>query len=111
VTFRAGPRINITVSGDWESAGGSIIIPLHVNCRASSANMATLVKHKTSDAKMLVRNIDTVPNQSQHPTRFKWAGPNVISLDREIGNLDGTIPQVKGSRSSPQEIPKSALRS
>jgi hypothetical protein len=59
VTFRAGPRVNIAVSGDWESAGGSIIIPLHVNCRASSANTATLVKHKISDAKMLVRNIDT----------------------------------------------------
>jgi hypothetical protein len=64
VTFRAGPSVNITVSGDWESAGGSIIIPLHVNCRASSANTVTLVKAKIS-ANMLVRNIDAAPNQSR----------------------------------------------
>jgi hypothetical protein len=61
VTFRAGPRVNITVSGDWESAGGSIIVPLHVNCRASSANTAMLMKHKSNAASILAQNIDKAP--------------------------------------------------
>jgi integrase len=51
----------------------AIIRELQTFSRASSANTATLVKHKISDAKMLVRNIDTAPNQSQHPRRCKCA--------------------------------------
>jgi hypothetical protein len=40
---------------------GSIIVPLHVNCRASSANAAMLEKAMMSDATMLVRDIDKAP--------------------------------------------------
>ena len=47
VSFCAGPRVNITVSGDRDIALGSIIVPLHVNCRASSANTAILVTPKS----------------------------------------------------------------
>jgi hypothetical protein len=87
VTFRAGPRVNIKVSGDWESAVGSIIIPLHVNCRVSSANAAMLAKPKIN-ANILVRNIDAAPNQSRTRRGANQCGLSVISLDREIGNFD-----------------------
>jgi hypothetical protein len=40
---------------------GSIIVPLHVNCRASSANAAMLENAMMSDATMLVRDIDKAP--------------------------------------------------
>jgi hypothetical protein len=43
--------------GPLGKCGGSIIIPLHVNRCAPSANTVTLVKAKIS-ANMLVRNID-----------------------------------------------------
>ena len=58
--LRAGPRVNITVSGDWAISLGSIIIPLHVNCLASSANTAMLVKPKIS-ANTPIRNIGAAP--------------------------------------------------
>ena len=58
MTFCAGPSVRTTVSGDADIALGSIIVPLHVNCRASSANAAMLKKAMISDAIMLVRNID-----------------------------------------------------
>jgi hypothetical protein len=61
VTFCAGPRVRTTVSGDGDIALGSIIVPLQVNCRASSANTAMPVKPKISDANMLVQNIDEAP--------------------------------------------------
>jgi hypothetical protein len=38
--FCAGPSVITTVSGDWDIALGSIIAPVHVNCRASRANAA-----------------------------------------------------------------------
>jgi hypothetical protein len=91
VTFRAGPRVNITVSGDWESAVGSIIIPLHVNCRVSSANAAMLAKPKI-DANILVRNIDAPPNQSRTPRGVNQCGLSVISLNHEIGKFDSNPP-------------------
>jgi hypothetical protein len=50
-----------TVSGDGDKPLGSIIVPLHVNCSASSANTAMLEKAMSSDANMLVRNIDKAP--------------------------------------------------
>src|SRR5262249_42352027 len=80
VTFCAGPRVNSTVSGDWDIPLGSIIIPLHVNCRASSANTAMLVKPKIS-ANMLVRNIDPAPNQtrSQAWCKPEWAKRHILS--------------------------------
>src|SRR5262249_2823454 len=59
VTFCAGPSVSTTVSGDGDIALGSIIVPLHVNCRASSANAAILKKVMISGAIMLVWNIDT----------------------------------------------------
>ena len=59
--FCAGPRVSTTVSGDGKIALGSIIVPLHVNCRAFSANAAMLKKAMISDAIMLVRNIDKAP--------------------------------------------------
>ena len=49
------------VSGDGDIALGSIIVPLHVNCRAFSANVAMLKKAMISDAIMLARNIDKAP--------------------------------------------------
>ena len=61
MTFCAGPRVSTTVSGDGDIALGSIIVPLHVNCRASSANATMLKKAMTSDAVMLVRNFDKAP--------------------------------------------------
>jgi len=61
VTFCAGPRVRTTVSGDGDIALGSIIVPLHVNCRAFSANVAMLKKAMISDAIMLARNIDKAP--------------------------------------------------
>ena len=61
MTFCAGPRVSTTVSGDGDMALGSIIVPLHVNCRASSANAAMLEKAMMSDATMLVRNIGKSP--------------------------------------------------
>jgi hypothetical protein len=47
--------------GDWEIPAGSIIDPLHVSCRASSANAAMVVKPQTIVANLLVRSIDTTP--------------------------------------------------
>ena len=61
MTFCAGPRVSTTVSGDGDKALGSIIVPLHVNCRDSSANAAMLEKAMMSDATMLVRDIDKAP--------------------------------------------------
>ena len=61
MTFCAGPRVSTTVSGDGDMALGSIIVLLHVNCRASSANAAMLEKAMMSDATMLVRDIDKAP--------------------------------------------------
>jgi hypothetical protein len=53
-------KVNVTVSGDWDIALGSIIIPVHINCCASSADTATLMKPKISDASMPVRNIEAL---------------------------------------------------
>jgi hypothetical protein len=61
VIFCAGPRVNTTVAGDEDIALGSIIVPLHVNCRASWANAAMLKKAMISGAIVLVRNIDKGP--------------------------------------------------
>jgi hypothetical protein len=47
----------LTVLGDWEIAAGSIIDPSHVNCRASSAHTATVVKPKIIGANTLIRNM------------------------------------------------------
>src|SRR5205823_1574818 len=60
----AGPRVNTTVSGDGDIPLGSIIVPLHVNCRPSSANAAMLKKAMISGAIMLTRNIDKAPRIS-----------------------------------------------
>jgi hypothetical protein len=51
------PRLSLTVLGDWEIAAGSIIDPSHVNCRASSAHTATVVKPKIIGANTLIRNM------------------------------------------------------
>jgi hypothetical protein len=61
VIFCAGPSVITTVSGDGDIALGSIIVPVQVNCRASSANAATLEKAVMTDTTMLVRNIDEAP--------------------------------------------------
>src|SRR5215510_12000664 len=75
-----------TVSGDGDIAVGSIIVPLHVNCRASSANAAMLKKAMISDAIMLARNIDRAP---YHFGSDAARRVDVIFLDCEIGNFDG----------------------
>src|SRR5215472_9502240 len=86
VTFCAGPRVSTTVSGDGDIAVGSIIVPLHVNCRACSANAAMLKKAMISDAIMLARNIDKAPS---HLGSDAARSIDVIFLDCEIGNFDG----------------------
>ena len=58
VTFCAGPRVSTMVSGDGDIPLGSIIVPLHANCLASSASAAVLKQAMISDAAMLGRNID-----------------------------------------------------
>ena len=50
-------RLSLTVLGDWEIAAGSIIDPSHVNCRASSAHTAMVVKPKIIGANTLIRNM------------------------------------------------------
>jgi hypothetical protein len=57
VTFCARPSVSFTVSGVWDIAAGSIIVPSHVNCRASSAHTATVVKLKIIGANTLIRNM------------------------------------------------------
>ena len=71
------------VSGDGDIALGSIIVPLHVNCRASRAN-AAMLKAMISNAIVLVQNIDEAPSISgSDATRL-----SVIFLECEIGNFD-----------------------
>jgi len=68
---------------------GSIIVPLHVNCRASSANAAMLEKAMMSDVTMLVRDIDKAPyNLDSRPyaTRTKVAGVLVLGRGRSDTN-------------------------
>src|SRR5262249_3195323 len=86
VTFCAGPSVSTTVSGDGDIALGSIIVPLHVNCRASSANAAILKKVIISGAIMLVWNLDTAH----------------LSSDAELELRDplapAYIPEIEGKR-------------
>src|SRR5262249_50239133 len=85
VTFCAGPRVSTTVSGDGDIALGSIIVPLHVNCHASSANAAMLKKAMISDAIMLVRNIDKAHLGSDVELRdpnFETSGDSLHSRNR-----------------------------
>jgi hypothetical protein len=44
--------------GDCDIALGSIIVPAHVICRASSAHTAMVVKPRIIGINMIVRNID-----------------------------------------------------
>jgi hypothetical protein len=61
VTFCAGPMVSTTVSGAEDIALGSIIVPLHVNCRASWANAGMLKKAMINGAIVLAWNIDNAP--------------------------------------------------
>ena len=56
--LRAGPRASLTVSGDWDIAGGSIMVPSHVNRFVSSALTSMVaVNAKIADNKIPARNI------------------------------------------------------
>jgi hypothetical protein len=67
VIFWAGPSVITTVSGDGDIALGSIIVPVQVNCRASSAKAAMLEQATSRDAIMLVRNIGKAPRNLDCP--------------------------------------------
>jgi len=70
---------------------GSIIVPLHVNCRASSANAAMLEKTMMSDATMLVRDIDKLLTISiADPCDAYWTKPHipsVVTVAREVTHV------------------------
>src|SRR5262245_40817013 len=90
VIFCAGPSVITTVSGDWDIALGSIIVPVQVNCRVSWANAAMLVRPTISGTSMIVRNIDKAPVETTAPT--------VLAVDRGTGKL-----QQNANRSRPAD--------
>src|SRR5215472_15271747 len=108
VTFCAGPSVSTTVSGDGDIALGSIIVPLHVNCRASSANAAILKKAMISGAIMLVRNIDKAHLSSD--AELELRDPLAPILKRPE---TAYIPEIEGKRKlkTAPVRPGAALRS